>query len=153
MSLPLRLMLPLLLTATVGCGPSVTTQGPTAKDSASHQPTPITIPATGVIHISANDLIAQFKADENAADRLFRDRTVEVTGKVVHAWKRKTGEPVVTFGEIGSYNSPKVECYFEAKDNPNVSEGQTCVIRGRCMGKGIGVGTWIKECVVLPAGE
>ncbi len=153
MSVPIRLVLLLLLTAAISCGPSVTTQKPAPKDGGSARPTPMTIPATGVIRISANDLIAQFQADENAADRAFRDRTVEVTGKVVHVEKTKTGEPVVRFGEIGRVLSPHVECYFQAKDNPGVSVGQTCVIRGRCMGKSMGVGAWIKECAVLPAGK
>jgi tRNA_anti-like len=51
------------------------------------KPESISIPPTGVIRISANDLLAEFRADENAADRVFRDRTVEVTGKVVCVWK------------------------------------------------------------------
>jgi hypothetical protein len=99
----------------------------------------ISIPPTGVIRISADDLLAQFRADPDAADRAFRDRTVEVTGKVVHVHKTKTGKPVITFGEIGRVLSPKVECYFQADDNLKVRVGQTCLIRGRCMGKRTGV--------------
>jgi hypothetical protein len=76
---------------------------------------------------------------------------VEVTGKVVHVWKTKSNKPVVTFGEIGSVLSPKVECYFESSNNPKVVVGKVCTIRGRCMGKGMGVGTWLRECVVLSA--
>jgi hypothetical protein len=76
---------------------------------------------------------------------------VEVTGKVVHVYKTKTGNPVVTFGEVGRVLSPKVECYFQASDNPTVLAGQQCTIRGRCMGESMGVGTWVQECVVLSA--
>jgi hypothetical protein len=93
------------------------------------------------------------RADEGAADRVFRGRTVEVTGKVVHVYKTKTGKPVVTFGGVGRVLSPKVECYFEASDNPKVRVGQPCTIRGRCMGKSMGVGTWLRECVVLSASQ
>ena len=122
-----------------------------AAKKSEQRPAPIPIPPTGVIRISADDLLAQFRADEDAADRVFCDRTVEVTGKVVHVYKTKTGKPVVTFGEVGSVFSPHVECYFQASDNPKVLVGQTCIIRGRCMGKSTGVGTWVRECVVLSA--
>jgi hypothetical protein len=158
-----RLLVLALLLA--GCGPAPTSAPPLAKVegpkpadpnerqiSGSTQPTPISIPPTGVIRISADDLLAQFRADEDAADRVFRDRTVEVTGKVVHVWKTGEDKPVVTFGEVGRVLSPKVECYFQASDDPKVLVGQTCTIRGRCMGKRMGgVGTWLKECVVLSA--
>jgi serine/threonine protein kinase len=95
---------------------------------------------------------APIRADQDAADRVFRDRTVEITGKVAIVWKRKTGEPVVTFGDPAMF-SPKVECYFEARDDLKVLEGHLCVIRGRCMGKGMDTSTWLKECVVLSRGE
>jgi hypothetical protein len=123
------------------------------QESGTTPPAPISIPPTGVIRISADDLLAQFRADEKAADRVFRDRTVEVTGKAVHVWKTRSGKRVVTFGVVGGLLSPRVECYFEASDDPKVMVGQTCVIRGRCMGKGMGVGTWLRECVVLSAPE
>jgi len=112
------------------------------------QPNRISIPSTGVIRISVDELLAQFRADEDAADRVFRDRAVEVTGKVASVWKRKTGEPVVTFGD-GRVASPEVECYFEARADLKVLVGQSCVIRGQCMGRGRGAGTWLKECILL----
>jgi hypothetical protein len=115
------------------------------------RPAPISIPPTGVIRISADDLMAQFHADEAAADRVFRDRTVEVTGKVVNVHKASSGTPVVTFGEMALF-SPKVQCYFHENDNPKVLVGQPSTIRGRCMGKSGGaVGTWLQDCVVLPS--
>ncbi len=128
-----------------------TGQGQQGPKQPQQRSAPISIPPTGVIRISADDLLAQFRADEDAADRVFRDRTVEVTGKVVHVYKTKTGKPVVTFGEVGRVLSPKVECYFQASNDPKVLVDQTCVIRGRCMGKSMGVGTWVQECVVLSA--
>jgi hypothetical protein len=134
--------------------PSHRTDDQSKKEAAKNpeqRPARISIPPTGVISISADDLLAQFRADADAADRVFRGRTVEVTGKVVFIDKTKTGKPVITFGEIGRVLSPKVECYFQDNDNPNVQVGQLCIIRGRCMGKSIGVGTWLQECVVLSA--
>jgi hypothetical protein len=122
-----------------------------SQTSAQPQPAPISIPPAGIIRISSDDLIAHFRADGDAAAKVFRDRTVEVTGRVVLVSKTKTGKPVVTFGEVGHVLSPKVECYFEANDDPKVLEGQPCTIRGKCMGKSMGVGTWLQECVVLPS--
>jgi hypothetical protein len=119
-------------------------------DQRIHPADPISIPPTSVIRITADDLLAQFRTDEKAADRVFRDRTVEVSGKVVCIRKTKTDKPVVVFGEGCAISAHKVEFYFESMDNQHVREGATCVIRGRCRGKGIG-GPWFKECVVLSA--
>jgi hypothetical protein len=123
---------------------------PGAKGGTAPQPTPISVPATGVIRIPADDLLTQFRANEDAADRRFRDRTVEVTGKPVHVYETKTGEPVVTFGEIAIFR-PKVECYFRGGPDPHVGVGEPCTIQGRCMGKaGVHAGTWLKDCHVVP---
>jgi len=141
---------------TLGCSSRfhpVTSGGPVTTPAGSTQPNLISIPPTGVIRISADDLLAQFQADADAADRVFRDRTVEVTGKVVYVGKTKTGKPVVTFGEVGRVLSPHVECYFQASDNPKVLVGERCTIRGQCMGKSMGVGAWVNDCVVLPNPE
>jgi hypothetical protein len=119
--------------------------------SGSSKSPPISIPPTGVVRISAVDLLAHFRADRDAAERVFRDRTVEVTGNVAHVYKTKAGQLVVTFGEVGRVLSPKVDCYFRATDNPKVTAGQLCIIQGRCMGKNMGVGTWLQECKVISA--
>jgi hypothetical protein len=174
----IRLVLSLLLFV-AGCGPLPTTQSPPAQLGPTPAPAPIVIPATGIIRISEDDLLAQFVSDKarsqfrvgaglslddqdvedakvKEANRLFRDRIVEVTGKPVHIYTQKTGEPTVRFGEIGSYISSCIECVFSTKDKldkMNVSKGQTCVIRGRCMGKGSHPGCWLKECVMVPDGE
>jgi len=121
------------------------------RDTNEDKPTLRSIPTTGIIRISADDLLAHFRADGDTAHRVSSDRTVEVSDKVVHAYRTKAGKPVVTFGEVGRVLSRHVECYFQPSENPKVLEGQTCIIRGRCMGKSMAVSTCLQECIVLSA--
>jgi hypothetical protein len=149
----------LLAVPCVACGLFAVVNSLRARASAPPQqqaktvnpPSRTPIPPAGVVRISVDELLARFGEDPDAADRTFRDRTVEVTGKAFRVWSRRMGELVVDLGSSSSTGS-RVECntlvrYADAK----VVVGQSCVIRGTCMGCLSKNSTWLKECVFASA--
>jgi hypothetical protein len=91
---------------------------------------------TPELSIAARYLYADYKANEVAADKRYKDRVIEVTGRVDNIGKDIMDTMYVTLdtGEmIGS-----IQCMFgteHANSLAGLSKGQSVTIQGKCAGK------------------
>jgi hypothetical protein len=88
------------------------------------------------LSVSAAELYTDYKANEVAADQRYKDRVIEVTGRVDNIGKDIMDTMYVTLdtGEmIGS-----IQCMFgteHANSLAGLSKGQSVTIQGKCAGK------------------
>lgn len=100
------------------------------------------------IKVTAKDLINNYEDNELKADSMYKDKHVEITGKVVSIDK-VLGSISVTLGSGKDFEITKISCYFHDKYEKNVAElvkDSEIVITGVCEGKGWNVN--IKDCEI-----
>lgn len=84
--------------------------------------------------ISPNELYANYRANEVAADEKFRNKKLALTGQISDIGKDITDKPYISF-KVGSFEN--VTCYFDSKNSKLISElskGDTITIVGTCSG-------------------
>lgn len=92
------------------------------------------------VAVQAADLLAEFKADADAADRKYEGKYLEVTGVVERTGRSKEGLYVVLHGGDEAAKV-KIECYFDLVDHNGEARllqlklGQTVTIRGEYDGQ------------------
>jgi hypothetical protein len=103
-----------------------------------------------VIAVGARDLFDAYQEDEEEADKLFKDKILEVTGPV--AWSRSVfGEYYIVFGGGGLLMSAwGVQCAMKDKTDPRllkIKKKDLVKVRGRC--EGFKMDVILKECVLV----
>jgi hypothetical protein len=107
------------------------------RDNHRQQATPVPVaPDDAPIVVSAADLDREYDANEFDADRKYRDKRVEITGRV----KRVADD--VNLGRVtlilDGLPASSVSCVFPLAEKQNLAmldPGDEVVIRGRCKGK------------------
>lgn len=111
----------------------------------------LTVTADGIIKVPAKVLGLAYESNEVTADDLFKDKTLEVTGKVERIAKDILNDMYVTL-KVKDYSITSVQCFFPDSQKEalsNLSPNKMVTIRGRCDGKMMNV--LIKDCVVQSA--
>jgi len=102
-----------------------------------------------VIAVGARDLFDAYQDDEKEADKLFKDKILEVVGSV--AWSRSVfGNYYVVFGSSSFISAWGVQCAMKDKTDPRLSKikkGDRVKIRGRC--EGFTMDVILKECMLV----
>lgn len=101
------------------------------------------------IEISAQQLYAEYEANEVAADKKFKGKKIAVSGVIGDIGKDILDKPYVSL-EIGYLQS--VNCYFSDKHNEEIStlgKGQGITIIGTCKGKSLGIMVTLDKCRIL----
>jgi len=100
-----------------------------------------------LVKIKASDLMAQYKANEIAADRAYKGKWLEVTGYVKNVGKDILNERYVALYSEAQFDILCVQCYFGRQHDDALAsvraEGQ-CTLRGRCEGMLLNV--VMKDC-------
>jgi tetratricopeptide (TPR) repeat protein len=94
--------------------------------------------AREAIHVSAEDLIAQYKANEVSADQAYKGRWLEVRGTVDKVGKDLLDTMYVTLKSGQQFDFVSVQCFFEKEwENAlaSVKPNYIYKIRGQCDGK------------------
>lgn len=94
--------------------------------------------STNPISVSASDLVSYYEANEIAADRQYKNRTVIVTGTVDHVGKDITDSMYVTLKGDKEFGIFTAQCFFDDSWAPRLSTlraGDTVTVSGRCDGK------------------
>lgn len=95
--------------------------------------------------VTADQLIAEYKANEVRADKLYKGRLVEVTGVVGNVGKDILGDAYVTLRASEDFEFASVQCVPKPRWNLyDLQPGYTCTITGVCAGKFINV--VLKDC-------
>src|SRR5688500_15904939 len=92
------------------------------------------------ISISAQALYSAYDANEVAADEMYRDRNLRVTGTVESIGKDILDLPYVVLKSGAKYSIGGVQCFFDYNSPglSSLSKGQTVTLTGLCKGKSIG---------------
>ena len=104
-------------------------------------------PDRGYERVIAEDLDEEFDEDRAAATAKYKNRVIEVTGKVHKVHRTGPDAPSV---EVGT-GDETVDCDFADNDAPQLDRlrvGQEVVIRGKCVGLVKGTVT-LEQCTVV----
>lgn len=104
------------------------------------------------VAVHAADLLAEFKADPDAADKKYDGKYLELTGIVEHTGRGKEGTFVVLHGGDAAAKV-KAECFFDLANHQEegrilrLKPGQTVTVRGEYDGQVSNV--QVRECVLV----
>lgn len=147
----LMLSVMILLTGCVITDPedAPTDNKPTVTPTEELEPTQE--PVEEAITISAVDLLEAYDANEVKADKLYKDKILEVTGDVKSIGKDLFDKVYITLGDKDeAFAIISVQCYF--KDDSEIdkvaelSEGDKVTVVGVCEGGTLNV--TLKKCVL-----
>lgn len=86
------------------------------------------------ISLTAEKIMADYEANEEEANKLYLEKTIDVKGQVVSMEKADGGVTVV-LGNPDAMSAVRCEFLPEsASDLSNVKSGQEIVVRGKCAG-------------------
>jgi uncharacterized protein YpmB len=86
--------------------------------------------AKDIVSVSAQTIFDKYKADETAANKLYLDSTIQVSGEVDTIEKNQTGMPVIVLKTTDPMG--RVRCTL--KDSTDVPKDKNITIRGICQG-------------------
>ena len=105
------------------------------------------------ISLTSSELYNAYEANEVAADNKYKDKILEVTGKVSKIYKNpiKDDEIIVKLNGLkdNEYEIMGIDCHFDSshtEEAANLSEGQKITIIGKCKKEIIGID--LNECTI-----
>lgn len=104
--------------------------------------------------VAAPVLVADYEANEVAADRKYKGQILEITGIVDSIGKDILDSMYVTLDSGEQFGITSVRCFFdESEENylAALSKGRSLTVKGRCDGKFGNV--LIKECEIVRVGN
>lgn len=104
--------------------------------------------AKDYIQVDYKELYRDYKENAIAADEKYKDKLIQVTGKIDDIFREVMGHPYVTF-EVDKYFG-HVQAVFDKDEEKNIAKlkkGQTITVRGRCKGKTINV--LLDDCIII----
>lgn len=90
------------------------------------------------IKVTAVTLVADYKANEVAADAKYKNNLVEVSGIVKNIGKDIVDNPYITLSDGEQYSITSVQCMFSKSDEVDlakVSQGERITLQGEVSGK------------------
>lgn len=106
------------------------------------------------IAVTAPVLVADYEANEIAADRKYKGQILEITGVVDSIGKDILDSMYVTLDSDERFGITNVQCFFDKSEETNLaalSKGRSLTVRGRCDGKFGNV--LIKDCEIVRVGN
>ena len=83
------------------------------------------------ITITAKDIVKNFQANEDSANKLYLNKALAITGEVIEAKKNQDGKPTVTLKSDDSFSN----IYCTLKDDAGqIQGGTTITVKGICTG-------------------
>ena len=95
------------------------------------------------IQVSANQLFGDYQKDEQAANKTYLDKAIEVKGEVVEIKKNQEGRPVVVLKSADPFFG--VVCTLK-EDAGVVKPGEQVVVKGLCSGFSSDV--VLRDCII-----
>lgn len=88
--------------------------------------------------VSAERLIDEYKANEIAADQIYKGKAIQVTGRVDHIGKDIVDSMYITLKSADKLGFVTAQCFFDddwAVRLSHLREGDSVTVRGTCDGK------------------
>lgn len=83
------------------------------------------------INITAIQIVKNFQANEDSANKLYLNKAIAITGEVIDATKNQDGKPTVTLKSDDSFSN----IYCTLKDNSREIQGGSIItVKGICTG-------------------
>jgi len=83
--------------------------------------------------LTADALFDAFEADETAANALYLDKVIELTGEVAEVTENSAGQAVITITAANAMLGG-VSATMQEAGEVNISEGETVTVKCRCTG-------------------
>ncbi|MDC0745334.1 OB-fold protein [Polyangium mundeleinium] len=103
------------------------------------------------VMVSAKDILDEYKNNEVRADGKFKDKIVQIRGKVGDVKKDITDSIYVTVGTGAMLEIPEVQCFVkdsEAKAAAALNKGEEVTVAGHV--DGLLMNVLVKDCVINP---
>lgn len=104
--------------------------------------------ANDYMEVDYKKLHKDYEDNAIAADEKYKDKVIQITGKVDDIFREAMGHPYVTF-KVDDYFA-HVQATFSKDEESNIAKlkkGQTITVRGRCKGKICGV--HLNDCMII----
>ena len=83
------------------------------------------------ITITAKQIVQNFQANEDSANKIYLNKAIAITGEVIEAKKNQDGKPTVTLKSNDSFSN----IYCTLKDDAGqIQGGTTITVKGICTG-------------------
>jgi hypothetical protein len=102
--------------------------------------------------VTADELLEQYKKNEIAADQKYKDKLVEVSGKVAEVKKAPILGYYVALGSPQEGEMFDIMCYLDTSaeaDAAKLNKGDSVTLLGYCRGRAAGVILNFKSCVIV----
>jgi hypothetical protein len=129
-----------------------------AANASSSAATPATAPTKArdfsdrpALHADAKDILEAYKNNEVRADGQYKDKIVEIRGKVGDVKKDITDSIYVTVGTGADFEIPEVQCFVkdsETKAAAALNKGDDVTVHGHV--DGLLMNVLVKDCVIDP---
>lgn len=121
----------------------------TATNTEVKQETKQEVSKEEALNVSAVDLAAAYEDNEVNADKTYKDKNVEVVGKIDDIGVT-LGQTYVVLSSGKELSVTNVQCFFkdqaEIDKVANLKKGDTCTIQGKVDGKSMNVG--VNNCTI-----
>lgn len=108
------------------------------------------VPKIEAIKVTAAQVVADYKANEVAADAKYKGKTLEISGAIETIGKDIADTPYITFYTSEYAIIDKVQCVFSRSDEEvlaELSKGQKITVQGEVSGKFGNI--LVKQCKVV----
>ena len=131
--------------------PAATTPAETAEVILEETTAAITDMTTGYYQdITPGDLLNAYEANQVAADELYKDQNLRLTGVVLEIGNDSSNRAYITFESSDTYNITTVQCYFsdsaQIEKLSSLTKGDTITVLGVCGGKFANV--FLNDCII-----
>jgi hypothetical protein len=105
-----------------------------------------------VATLTADQLVEEYKQNQIGADGKYKDKLVQVTGKVAGIGKLPLAGYYIDLGSTQEGDLFGIKCILDKNDAAaeakagTLKEGDTITIAGRCEGKAVGQALYLRYC-------
>ena len=83
------------------------------------------------INITAKQIVKNFQANEDSANKIYLNKAIAITGEVIEAKKNQDGKPTVTLKSDDSFSN--IYCTLK-NDAGQIQGGSIITVKGICTG-------------------
>jgi hypothetical protein len=105
-----------------------------------------------VATLSADDLVDEYKKNQIGADQKYKEKLIQVTGKVTEIGKLPLAGYYIDLGSSNEGDLFGIKCILDKSDQAaeekagKLKPGDTITIAGRCEGKAAGQALYLRYC-------